>query len=302
MAAITDPPGPGRSPPPLIQVGWIRSASSTASDSPLAHPEPDGAGVGREPVDVLEFQAGIGNGCEAGVDRQRERIHHQAPSEPRAPDPRQDAPVLEALFVDRRARARADRLSDPVDRVDRTGRLEQRDPDVLLVLEADRDLLSDPDVARFTPDDVGGEVDAAILGQCHVGHRVRRREVRQPRLHVDRAPDHRGPAGHRGRFRRAACAVRTDGHRRVDQPSAVRATLDAKDAVLSRLPEPFVGGGQLGKRPHTAPLVLSQRVPISGGIATPRRGECSRRSDRGSERWTRPTERTPRACPNASGT
>ncbi len=39
-AAITAPPGPGRSPPPLIQVGWIRKASSMALAPPSLIPAP----------------------------------------------------------------------------------------------------------------------------------------------------------------------------------------------------------------------------------------------------------------------
>src|SRR3954468_19000264 len=44
MAAITDPPGPGRSPPPLVHVGWIRSASSTAVTPPSLMPIGDAPG------------------------------------------------------------------------------------------------------------------------------------------------------------------------------------------------------------------------------------------------------------------
>src|SRR5580658_1749139 len=39
-AAMTEPPGPGRSPPPLIQVGWIRNASSIALAPPSLIPPP----------------------------------------------------------------------------------------------------------------------------------------------------------------------------------------------------------------------------------------------------------------------
>ena len=40
MAAMTDPPGPGSSMPPLIHVGWRRSASSTAVTPPSLMPMP----------------------------------------------------------------------------------------------------------------------------------------------------------------------------------------------------------------------------------------------------------------------
>ena len=57
IAAITEPPGPGRSPPPLIHVGCSRSASSTAVTPPSLMPMPEAAGVGRQPVDVVERRA-----------------------------------------------------------------------------------------------------------------------------------------------------------------------------------------------------------------------------------------------------
>src|ERR1017187_5527010 len=44
MAATTEPPGPGNSPPPLIQVGWRRKASSTAVTPPSLIPMPTGPG------------------------------------------------------------------------------------------------------------------------------------------------------------------------------------------------------------------------------------------------------------------
>jgi hypothetical protein len=40
MPAMTAPPGPGTSPPPTIQVGWSRSASSTAVVPPSLMPTP----------------------------------------------------------------------------------------------------------------------------------------------------------------------------------------------------------------------------------------------------------------------
>src|SRR5262245_18759658 len=44
MVAMTEPPGPGRSPPPLIHVGWSRSASSTAVTPPSLIPMPPAPG------------------------------------------------------------------------------------------------------------------------------------------------------------------------------------------------------------------------------------------------------------------
>ena len=82
-------PGPGRSPPPLIHVGCRRSASSTAVTPPSLMPMPTGAGVGRQPVDVVERQTGVGDRGEARVDRERQRVDHQPPAERRATDARQ---------------------------------------------------------------------------------------------------------------------------------------------------------------------------------------------------------------------
>ena len=44
IAAMTAPPGPGMSPPPLIHVGWMRSASSTAVTPPSLMPIPAAPG------------------------------------------------------------------------------------------------------------------------------------------------------------------------------------------------------------------------------------------------------------------
>ena len=74
IAAITEPPGPGSSPPPLIHVGCRRSASSTAVTPPSLMPMPRRPGVGGQPVDVVEREAGVGDGGEAGVDGERQRV------------------------------------------------------------------------------------------------------------------------------------------------------------------------------------------------------------------------------------
>src|SRR5438034_1007537 len=48
---MTAPPGPGMSPPPLIHVGWIRSASSTVVTPPSPMPAPVvGPGYGERPT------------------------------------------------------------------------------------------------------------------------------------------------------------------------------------------------------------------------------------------------------------
>ena len=102
----SDPPGPGRSMPPLIQVGWMRSASSIAVTA-FGHTQAASARIGREAVDVLEREPGVGDRLEAGVDRQRQGVDHEAPAEARPADAAEDGPMLEALVPERRARGRA---------------------------------------------------------------------------------------------------------------------------------------------------------------------------------------------------
>ena len=73
--------------------------------------------------------------------------------------------------------------------VGRTGRFEQRQPHVLALFEANDHLLPDVDVVRVATDDVRGEVDGRVLGQGDDRDRVRRLEVRQPLMAVDRERD-----------------------------------------------------------------------------------------------------------------
>ena len=250
-AAMTDPPGPGRSRPPLCQVGWMRSASSISGGPPSLMPTAgQAAGIGREPVDVLEGEAGVGHRLEAGVDGQREGVDHEAPAELGPADPAEDGAVLEALRADRWPRRPAHRGGHPVDGIDRAGGLEERQPDVLALLEAHGHLLADAHVGRLAADDVGGQVDRGILGQGDVGDHVGRVEVGQPAVLVDGEPDDRGPPRDLGGLRGAAAAVGADRGGRVDEPAAVPAALDAQDAVGPRRPEPLGGQAQLRKRRH----------------------------------------------------
>ena len=117
---------PGRSPPPLIQVGWMRSASSMALAPPSLMPPPLEPGIGRQAVDVLEREPGVGDRLEAGVDGERERVDHEPPADRRPTDAAEDGPVLEALVAERGAGDRPHRFGDPVDRVDRPRQLEER--------------------------------------------------------------------------------------------------------------------------------------------------------------------------------
>jgi hypothetical protein len=99
--------------------------------------------------------------------------------------------VLEPFGGDRRAGHRPHRLADAVDRVVVTCGLEQRKPDVVLLLEAHLHPLADVDVVRVAPDHVGREVDAGVLLERDVRDRVRRRERGGPLGLIDRERDHR---------------------------------------------------------------------------------------------------------------
>jgi hypothetical protein len=105
--------------------------------------------------------------------------------------------MLEALATQRRTGERALWWLDPVDRIERTCRLEQREPNVLSPLESDRHLLADPNVGWLTPDDVGREVDSGVLRQRDVGNDVRGVEVGEPAVLVHGATHHRAAARHR---------------------------------------------------------------------------------------------------------
>ena len=138
----------------------------------------------------------------------------------------------------------------PFDGIVGPGRLEQGDPHVVVLLEADRDLLADVDVVGFAPHDVRRETYGRVLGERDVGDHIRRLEVREPLPRVDRVPDDCRAPRHFGRLRRAAPAHRADRDRRVHERRALLAALDAQLPVGARRPEPFVERCQLRERSH----------------------------------------------------
>ncbi len=75
-------------------------------------------GIGRQAVDVVEGQPRVGDGGEAGVDGERQRVDHQAAADGRAADTGEHRTMLEPVGADRSAGRRPGRLSRP-DRQDR---------------------------------------------------------------------------------------------------------------------------------------------------------------------------------------
>ena len=193
-------------------------------DAALAHPHARRPGVGRQPVDVVERRAR----------RRRRRPGRRRPSATAgrriSRRPIAERPMPES--TDRCSKRsslsggpgrRAPRLGDAVGRVVAAGRLEQREPDVLVLLEADRDLLADVDLVGLAADDVGREVDASgprpgprwrsTYGGSKSGSHWCWLTVNA---------DDRGPARHLGGRPRAAAAHRADRDRRVDERAGSR--------------------------------------------------------------------------------
>ena len=159
-------------------------------DATLRHADADArARVGRHAVDVRRLEAGVGDGLLGGVDRQRDGVDHQPAADLRHADAGDGDVVLE---LRRRASASAGRTwTSRVDGGERAllgvaGGLEQRDPHVVVVLEAHLHLHADEHVAGLAADDVGGEADAVVLLDGDDRDHVRRREAREPGVLVDR--------------------------------------------------------------------------------------------------------------------
>jgi hypothetical protein len=237
-----------------------------SGDAALAHADPGGTRIGGQPVDVVEGEARVRHRGQAGVDGQRQRIHHQPAPDRRPADPGQHRPVLEPVAARRRTGSRAPGLAHQVGGVGLARRLEQRQPDVVGRLEPDHDLLADLDLVGIAPDDVGREVDGRVLGEGHVGDDVRPLEAGQPPVAVD-GERHDGAAArhHRG-LPRAAAAGRAHRHRRVDERLAVLALLDPQATVGARGPEPLVGRGELGEWPHRQNVLdRNSTAGVAGG-------------------------------------
>ena len=118
-------------------------------DAAFAHPHPGRPRIGGQAVDVVEREPGVGDGREAGVDGQRQRVDHQAAPERRATDAREHGAVFEAISAHRRARRRPFGFGDQfLGCVCPAGRFEQGQPHVLVRLEADLHRLAEVDCRR----------------------------------------------------------------------------------------------------------------------------------------------------------
>ncbi len=184
---------------------------------------------------------------------ERERVDHEAPADARPPDAAEDGSVLEALVAQRRAR----RAAGPARARGRRGRSRR---------SARRAGARRPRPARSGPPPPARCARRTGSHPTMLVVRCTRASSASATLATtyggSKAGCHRcaftvnpttvPAAGHGHRLGRPAPAVRADRHRRVDQLAAVVAALDAQDAVGPRGPEPLVGRGQLGERPHRA--------------------------------------------------
>ena len=209
---------------------------------------PHPAGVGGQPVDVVEGETGVRHRREAGVHGQPQRVHHEPAADSRLADPGQRHPFLELDGRDPAARG-----ADVT--VGRDGEglagspgvgLEQRHVDVAGLLEQDPDGHPDAHVPGRAADDVGGEPYPVVFLERHHRDDVGRREVRQPLLVVDGEPGHHAPAGDRGHGHPVAAAGPAARQRRMGVGAAVRAAQDAQHPVAARRPE--LGAGERGLR------------------------------------------------------
>ena len=277
-AAMTEPPGPGRSPPPLIHVGWIRNASSMALTPPSLMPPPLIPGY----VDRPSMSSMV-SPASAIASRLASTASASGSTISRRPKVERPMPLRTAR-CSKRSSLRGARGSGRTGSATRsTG---STDPvsskrgshTSSCCRNGDRDLLADLHLGRLAADDVRRQVHAGVLGQRDVGDDVGRVEVGQPAVGVDRGADDGAAARHRGRLRRPAPAVGADGHRRMHQLAAVAALLDAERAVGTGGPEPLVGRGQLRQGPHrrSSPGRPTSSIDIDVAIEHARHVTCQR--------------------------
>ena len=217
----------GPSPPPSCQLSDRPSASCTSGVGRPAEARRPGAhaGVGREAVDVVAGEPGVGDGASA-ASTVRSRSERPEPT-PHVglPDARDDRPPLQRLL--RRTRGLTTRSS--------TGR-EEREPHVVDVLEDHAHRHADAHVVGLDVDQVGRQADVGLLVDRHPGDDVGV-APRDPLLVVDGEGLDAAAAADGLRRHVARQAARADRTRRVVEEAAVVAAQEAQDAVLAGGPE-----------------------------------------------------------------
>jgi hypothetical protein len=222
------------------------------------------AGVGGQPVDLVQVEPRVRDGRKAGVDGEAERVDHQPAAHAGLPDTGQGYLLLE--LPRRSARAggadvAVGRDGEGLARPAGIG-LEERDVDVGGLLEQHPDGHPDAHVAGRAVDDVGGEPYAVVFLERHDRDDVGRREVRQPLLVVDGESRHHGAARDRGHRHAVTAAGPAARQRRMRVGAAVRAARDAQHPVAAGRPE--FGAGQRGLRERADRPGLGRRLRTAG--------------------------------------
>ena len=137
---------------------------------------------------------------------------------------------------------------------------EDREPHVVVLLEPNADAQAHVHGVGLRVDDVGDEAHAWVLVERDDRDDVRRRELGEPLLQVEREPDHHAlTRGVRG-LELDVVAVAAHDLRRVPPPRALRATLDAEATLTPTGPEVFGLRQQLGQRSHSSSVVVAEPV------------------------------------------
>ena len=230
-------------------------------DATLAEPDLVAAATGivGDAVDVVGRQPGIGDRRQAGVDGQRQRVAHQPAAEVGTADARDHRPVLVPIVGERQPHGRPRRLDHPVDRIELAGRARTAGSTRRRIVfeHAPRPRRRSRRRRARTPTMFVVRWIDGSSASAHVGDGVRRREVGQPLLMVDREPDDGAAARHHPRRRRRLRHAGHTGDGGWTQRAAVVAALDAQLAVLARRPEPRAPRQQPGQRPRSSSAVVS---------------------------------------------